>query len=255
MVARAAAIFSIDKIFIFHDTAEQDQHQEISLITTILSYMETPQYLRKKLFRIRPELKYAGVLPPLRTRHHPLTKHARHLIQNEIREAIAISHTKEGTLVDIGVEQNALIRHKRIPLKTRLTVKVHSIEQLEAKIIGRSEIGRYWGYQVIRFDSTLGKLLKKHTFDLTIATSRLGRPFIQTSEELLKRWKISRKTLIAFGAPTRGLYEIVEEENLNLDKVFHFVINTIPQQEVETVRAEEAFFITLGILNLMASKA
>ena len=57
---------------------------------------------------------------------------------------------------------------------------------------------------------------------------------------------------MAFGAPTKGLYEIFKQEDL--DDVTDFVVNTIPHQKVETVRTEEALFVTLGILNLMVAK-
>jgi len=83
MVGRAAAIFGIDEIIVFSDAPGRDQNREIELIKTLLSYMETPQYLRKRLFKIRPELKYAGVLPPLRTPHHPLKSRAKDLIDGE----------------------------------------------------------------------------------------------------------------------------------------------------------------------------
>lgn len=62
--ARAAAIFRIDEIVLFPDLLGTNQNRDINLITTILSYVETPQYLRKHLFKIKPELRYAGILPP-----------------------------------------------------------------------------------------------------------------------------------------------------------------------------------------------
>jgi len=255
MVGRAAAIFGVDEIIVFPDMPERSQSREIDLITTILSYMETPQYLRKQLFKIRPELRYAGVLPPLRTPHHPLQNRIKDLVDGEYREGVAVSHTKEGTFVDVGVEQPALIRDKKIPANTRLTVKIKKPHKLlEVEVASRSEIPQYWGYRVTRSDIPFGKLLKEHTFDLTIATSKYGKPFAETSKKLTTRWMLSKKVLVAFGAPTRGLYEIAKQENLNLDDIVDFVVNTIPHQRVETVRTEEALFTTLGILNLTIAK-
>ena len=255
MVGRAAAIFGINEIIIFPDTPKKDQSREISLITTILTYMETPQYLRKRLFKIRPELKYAGILPPLRTPHHPLPSHAEDLVNGEYREGAVASHTEDGALVDIGVEHHILVGNKKLPINTRVTVKIRKTQKtLEAEVANRSEVPQYWGYQVAISDLTFGKLLKKNIFDLVIATSRYGKPFHEVSQELTRRWNNSKKVLITFGAPTKGLYEIAEQENLNLDNVADFVVNTIVCQEVETVRTEEAVFVTLGILNLMAAK-
>ena len=73
-------------------------------------------------------------------------------------------------------------------------------------------------------------------------------------DELARYWKKSHKILVAFGAPTQGLYEIVARENLKLDEVAHFTVNTIPNQGTETVRTEEALYASLVILNLIIGK-
>ncbi len=254
MVGRAASIFGVDKIIVFPDIPEQKQNREIDLITTILAYMETPQYLRKRLFKIRPELGYAGVLPPLRTPHHPLPNQVRDLVDGEFREGATVAQTKDGTIVDIGVEENALIRNKRFPIDTRLTVRIKKTKPLEAEIVNPTEIGKYWGYRISPINLPFGRFLKKRPFDLVVATSKHGTSITKTSEELMNRMKNARKVLLAFGAPTRGMYEIVNQEKLYLDDVVDFVINTIPNQETETVRTEEAVFVTLGVLNLMVAK-
>ena len=254
MVGRAAAIFGVDKIIIFPDFPEKNQQKEIRLITTILSYMETPQYLRKRLFKIKPELRYAGVLPPLRTPHHPLLDRMEDLNDIEYREGAIISHTDNGTLVDVGVEKHALIPDKMLPIDTRVTVKIKKAEYLKAEIADRSEITEYWGYRSSSINLPLGKLLRKHVFDLVIATSKYGKPISKISKELVNCWEASHKILIAFGAPTQGLFEIVKQENLDLDVISDFIVNTIPNQKVETVRTEEALFVTLGTLTSMIAK-
>ncbi|UCE95820.1 MAG: RNA-binding protein [Candidatus Bathyarchaeota archaeon] len=254
-IGRAAAIFGVDEVVIFPDSYAKNQSREIDLIATILSYLETPQYLRKRLFKIRPELKYAGVLPPLRTPHHPLPKRAKDLVTGEYREGVTVSHVKEGTIVDVGVERHALIRSKKLPKNVRVTVRIRKTKRrLEAEIVSRNEISEYWGYQITCYSRTLGKLLQRQTYDLILATSRNGKPFQGILEELTSRWGTSHKILIVFGAPAQGLYEIVKREGLKLDEITDFVANTIPHQKVETVRTEEALLVTLGILNLMATK-
>lgn len=253
MVGRAAAIFGVDEIIIFSDAPKRNQNREFNLITSILSYMETPQYLRKRLFKIKPELRFAGVLPPLRTPHHPLQNRVKDLVDGEYREGTVIAHTQGGTLVDVGVERHALIRNKKMQINTRVTVRIRKTKRLlGAEVVNRSEIAEYWGYRVTRSCLTFGKLLKKNAFDLIIATSKYGKPFVDVSEELVDRWKASRKIVVAFGAPTRGLYDIAKQENL--DDVADFVVNTVPNQNVETVRTEEALLVTLGILNYMVAK-
>jgi len=255
MVGRAAAIFGVEEIVIFPYTPKRNQRRETDLIATVLSYMETPQYLRKRLFKIKPELRYAGVLPPLRTPHHPLQNRVKDLEDGEYREGAVVSHTKHGSLVDVGVECYAFVRGKKNPIDTRITVKIKKVKKLlEAEVANSSEITEYWGYRVTPLRLTFGKFLKKSDFDLIIATSKYGKPFMESSKEIITHWKTSKNVLVAFGAPTRGLYEIVKQENLNLDDIADFVVNTIPCQRVETVRTEEALLVTLGVLNLMIAK-
>jgi len=77
-IGRAAAIFQVNEIIVYADDPKTSQNRDLALIATLLRYMETPQYLRKRLFELKPELKYAGILLSLRTPHHPL--------QGKIRE-------------------------------------------------------------------------------------------------------------------------------------------------------------------------
>ena len=252
LIGRAAAIFRVDEIIIFPDLLDMDQSRDIDLVTTILSYIETPQYLRKRLFKIRPELRYAGVLPPLRTPHHQLSDRTENLKVGEHREGVVTSLVKGGSLVDIGVERPVLITNTRLSINNRVTVRVTELgKHPRAVLASRGEIKMYWGYRVTVSDVAFGELLKEQTFDLVIATSRRGVPLVDVMGELVKRWKSSRRTLVVFGAPTQGLYEIAKRERLNLDEISHFVINTVPGQGTETVRTEEALYISLAALNLL----
>ncbi|MGQ9565670.1 MAG: putative RNA uridine N3 methyltransferase [Candidatus Bathyarchaeales archaeon] len=254
IIGRAAAIFRVNEVIIYPDMPKVNQNRDIKLASTILSYMETPQYLRKWLFKVVPELRYAGVLPPLRTAHHPLTKKLRDLEVGEYREGVSVSRVKDGVLVDVGVEQPVLVLDKDIKLNKRITVKIIKTQPPpEAMLVNRQEIKTYWGFQITATDMPLGKLIKEGKFDLVLATSRLGTPLAKVKEEILKRWKNAYKVLVAFGAPTHGLYEIVKHENLALEGVVDFVVNTIPFQGTETVRTEEAICASLAILNIITS--
>jgi predicted SPOUT superfamily RNA methylase MTH1 len=252
LVGRAAAIFRVNEIIVFPDLPDTDQRRDASLIATILSYMETPQYLRKRLFKIKPELRYAGILPPLRTPHHPLPNRIKDLAVGERREGVILSLTEAGSLVDIGVERPVLIPNAELPLNTRVTVRVTKLgKHPRASLANRDDIETYWGYRVTVSDVPFGQLVKNQPFDLVIATSRYGTPFAEVAGELARCWKKSHKILVAFGAPTQGLYEIAAHENLKLDEVAHFTVNTIPNQGTETVRTEEASYASLALLNLI----
>lgn len=249
-IGRAAAIFKVDEIIIYPDNAKVNQKNEISLIATLLSYMETPQYLRKRLFKLKPELHYAGILPPLRTPHHPLNRRIKNLKVGEYREGVTLSKTQDGTLIDIGVEQPALMVNKQLPMQKRITVKIVKVEKwVKVELANRNEIPEYWGYTVTVEPKSFGTLVKRG-FDLTIATSKYGAPLADVAEKISERWKKAEKILLAFGAPTKGLYEIVKNEGFNLNDTVDFVVNTIPMQGTETVRTEEALIASLAVFNM-----
>jgi hypothetical protein len=251
LIGRAAAIFRVDEIIIYHDNAKINQNKETSLIATLLSYMETPQYLRKRLFKLKPELRYAGILPPLRTPHHPLNRKIKNLKVGEYREGVTLSKTMEGTLIDIGVEQPALIANEQMPIEKRVTVKITKIEKrVEVELANSNEISEYWGYSVTVEPKSFSALLKRGSFDLTLATSKYGTSLAEIAQKISEKWKKADKILLAFGAPTQGLYEIAKNEGLNLDDIVDFVVNTIPMQGTETVRTEEAFIASLAVLNV-----
>src|SRR3989337_297573 len=112
LVGRAAAIVRVYEVVVYRDDPKHSQDAELDLVATLLSYMETPQYLRKRLFKIEPRLQYAGILPPLRTPHHPVNRRAKDLQAGEYVEGLVLSSVKEGLLVDVGVESPALLRDK-----------------------------------------------------------------------------------------------------------------------------------------------
>ena len=254
LVGRAVSIFRVDEVIVFTDMPKTDQSRDINLISTILAYMETPQYLRKRLFKIQPELQYAGVLPPLRTPHHPLANRTADLKIGEFREGAVIGYSKEDTLVDVGVEQPALVAGVKLQTNTRVTVKITGLgKQPKAILANHKEIKTYWGYRVTVSQVPFGQMVKKKLFDLVVATSHRGKPIDTIMDELVKSWKQSHKILLAFGASTQGLFEIAMHERLKLEDLANFIVNTIPDQGTETVRTEEAVYASLAILNTLES--
>jgi predicted SPOUT superfamily RNA methylase MTH1 len=216
-----------------------------------LAYLETPQYLRKRLFKLDPRLQFAGILPPLRTPHHPLNRKAKNLKVGEYREGVTVSRTEEGVLVDIGVERAALMRETSWALGKRLTLQVVKAgERVEVQAVSKNAVPHHWGYTVTVENRSFGKLVESGKFDLTIATSKIGAKFVDAAEKMAEKWKNADCALVAFGAPARGLHEIVEDEGADLNDVVDFVVNTIPKQGTETVRTEEALLASLAIFNL-----
>jgi predicted SPOUT superfamily RNA methylase MTH1 len=254
LIGRASAIFGVNEIIIYRDLSDPAFKTEANLIATVLRYMETPQYLRKKLFKLKPELRYAGILPPLRTPHHPTAKRTADLKVGEYREGIVIAETKKGILVDIGVEKPALVPQARFSLGERVTVRIENIDEgLVAKPVNSAEIPYYWGYKVTVWEESFGNLARSKRFDLKIATSRYGKTFTMIRDAIAEKWAKAKTILIGFGAPDAGLYEIVRREGLNLDDIVDFVVNTVPGQRTETVRTEEAIIASLAVFNCFLS--
>jgi predicted SPOUT superfamily RNA methylase MTH1 len=253
LIGRAAAIFRINEIIVYSDTPRSpNQKRDRTLIVTLLSYMETPQYLRKRLFAIKLELKYAGILPPLRTPHHPLESRAKNLKVGEHREGVVIAFNDKGSVVDIGVENPVLISGKKLPLNRRITVTVTKAgKPLRVVQANLANINDYWGYTVTSSKGSFGKLAKSGNYDLIIATSKIGMPIQKVSDELSERLEKAKNILVGFGAPSKGLQDIASDEKLSLAKISDYIINTIPDQGTETVRTEEAIYATFALLNVI----
>jgi len=214
--------------------------------------METPQYLRKRLFGMMPQLRYAGIIPPLRTPNHPLTRKQKELRHGEYRDGVVIASQAGQSLVELGVERPIRLNEDRSPIGERITLRVRrtnlgvGFERVSAP---PSEI--YWGYRVNDSKPNLGRLVKGLCFDLVVATSRNGKPITETLAKFRNDWRNAQRVLIAVGSPREGLNEILAREGLILEDVAHVILNTIPFQGTESVRTEEALYATLAVLNAM----
>ncbi|HEX7483499.1 MAG TPA: putative RNA uridine N3 methyltransferase, partial [Candidatus Bathyarchaeia archaeon] len=87
-------------------------------------------------------------------------------------------------------------------------------------------------------------------FDLKIATAKIGDNFMDVANKICAKWHSSQHVLVAFGAPSRGLHEIAQDEGLKLGSIADFVVNMVPNQGTVTVRTEEALLASLAILNV-----
>ncbi|AQL01175.1 hypothetical protein ZEAMMB73_Zm00001d044945 [Zea mays] len=256
-IARAATVFRIDEVVVFDSTpaaengsAGDGEESGARFLVRILEYLETPQYLRRRLFPMHKNLKFVGLLPPLDAPHH-VRKHE----WSEFREGVTLeSDPSKGTLVDVGLSKNVLVEQKLEPGK-RVTVAMGTNRDLTTACIRkvvppstpREQMGSYWGYKV-RYTSNLSGVLKnspfKEEYDHIIGTSEHGQ-IVNSSELTLPTF---RHLLIAFGG-LAGLEESIEEDtNLKgkrADDVFTSYFNTCPNQGSRTIRTEEALLISL----------
>jgi predicted SPOUT superfamily RNA methylase MTH1 len=243
IIARACAIYGVDVVEVFRDP---NGHGELMLIKKVLEFLETPQYLRRRLFPLDEALKYAGVLPPLRIPSHKPKVPVQGLKLGETREGVT---NTDGT-VDIGLEERARLPGSAKP-NVRLTVQVKSKDPLTVIPIARESVRDYWGYVVE--SKSVEEVFSDSRFELKLATSRLGDPLSEKLLEVRASFAKATGVKLIFGSPSRGLFDIVGPD---LVKKSDFVLNLFVDQHVETVRTEEAIFAGLGLVNtLMSEKA
>ncbi len=239
VLARACAIFKIDTIYVYQDG---DNKQDGSLLVMILKYLETPQFLRRRLFPKMNDLKFAGVLQPLKIPSHITPANSKKINRGNVREGIVVS-IKGKRFVDVGINQ-LLQFFGTTSIGKRVTVQFkEGYPKLSVKEINKNEVPDYWGYSV-KERANLFSLLNEWKGNIII-TSRKGKT--ATKEQISKYTKSEQPTLIVFGSPEKGVHEILGGRIKNIQN--SKVLNFFPDQATQTVRLEEALLGTLAIIN------
>jgi predicted SPOUT superfamily RNA methylase MTH1 len=239
VLARACSIFKIDTIYVYQ---EGNYKEDGNLLVTILKYLETPQFLRRRLFPKMNELKFAGVLLPLRIPSHATPANSKKINIGDVREGVVIS-IKGKRFVDVGINE-AIPFFGKTDVGKRVTVQFKSgYPDFSVKEIQRNETPLYWGYTV-KERSNLFSLLTEWRGN-TIITSRKGRT--ATKEQLTKYLSSELPILVVFGSPEKGVHEILGGKMKNIQNAK--TLNFFPNQATETVRLEEALLGTLSIIN------
>ena len=244
ILGRALAIFQADNVVIYNDdnVKNEDGENDGRFIAEVLSYMNTPQYLRKQAFPIKAELKHVGILPPLRTPHHPVNSQPD---VGDYRQGFTVKRNKKGTFVDIGMDNLAFCK-EQLSVKKIFDFKITKIAKKEVIVTPDKPDDVYWGYNVISSNKSLKNSLKLIKPDLVVETTRYGDYIDSIFDELKHKVDECNSIAILFGGPYSSIQEDVSGGNWDLLKV-----NTIPYQGTETVRTEEAVVATLSLFNFM----
>lgn len=252
-IARAAAIFRVDRVIIYNER-DNETHRKLQEIShEILDYLSCPQYLRKTKFKVKPHLRYVGVLPPLKTPNHLVAKNLSDVRLGDVREGIITRLSGSKAEVELGLGKKFFLKldanknRNKVKVGQRMLFKLKDIKNFEVEIASE-EPRNFWCYRVEKCSSSLGVLLKSSEAFFKVGTSRLGVPFYKV-KEMIKKGYEQKGILIAFGGPKRGLKEILHEEKINLYDVFDVVVNTAKDQGVATIRTEEAILISLAVIN------
>lgn len=237
-IARAASIFRVERIVIYRDSPSASQEDGF-LIRDLLSYAETPQYLRRLVFPLMPSLKYAGMIPPLRTPHHPLGS------DNPLfRDGFVLKSGGGASRVEIGLKAPVEVSAD-LPINKRVTLRCLGGKWIPSS---RQEVPLYWGYETRLELKSLLALTKSCSNGFIIATSRLGKPLSSVAGDIQAAMTWEKHISVLFGSPMEGLNEILVREGAKPEDFADVVVNTIPEQGTATVRTEEAVTITLAVM-------
>ncbi|KAK6101196.1 putative RNA methyltransferase family protein [Brugia pahangi] len=277
-IARSAAVFCIDEIIVYDETARMKSQQREDYcngqwypdlpvhsgnvecnfhLAKILEFMECPQYLRKTLFPLQKTLKYAGILNPLDCPHHLRASD----LSVPYREGVVLDKpikAGRGPICNVGLYKEVQI-NEDVTLKTgtRVTVKILDIYSERKRYHGclvnskqiKQEAGLYWGYKV-RLALSLYDALNAEEYDVIIGTSERGKPVSKFEMPFSGKNRI----LIVFGG-LEGLETAVEaDKNISCstpEELFEHYLNVVPGQGSRIIRTEEAIPITLATLRPM----
>ncbi|KAI9015801.1 putative RNA methyltransferase [Phycomyces nitens] len=262
-IARSLVIFNVDEIVIYQDKIQKAHHKVDPnlFLARVFQYMETPQYLRKALVPLSPDLKFAGLLPPLDVPHHPGMHE-----QTRYREGVTLMSNKEdGTLVDVGLFRRVRI-DKAIQPGVRVTVELAPIAAMEtrkgqkplpAKVVSpktpREKMGLYWGYS-IRLASSISRVMTESPYEdgydyMVGVSDRSAKDMYGVSGP-----KEFSHLLVAFGGPMGGLQEAIEaDEDLKVAgedaaEMFDMFIDPNAQSGTRAVRLEESITMVMSVL-------
>ena len=236
-------------------TAKSEFFNPSEYILRNLQYLETPQYLRKHLFKMHSDLKNAGLMNPIECHHH-----LRATDVCEYREGVTLDRpTKKGagSWVDIGLKQQAQIPNLLLP-NHRITVKINNFEDGEASFYEATAVSRktprierslYWGYDVRPADN-ISDLVKNGNYDLKILCNHHEQ--VEGMQELFEfdEVDLSDKSVLIFFSGTDNLEGMIardEGAKLTLEQsisLFDFSLR-FSDFGVQKLRLEEQLFMGL----------
>uniref|UniRef100_A0A6A7G8R0 Methyltransferase C9orf114 n=1 Tax=Hirondellea gigas TaxID=1518452 RepID=A0A6A7G8R0_9CRUS len=258
-IARALTVFNVDEVVVFSENGEPFNNifngarrtDPNVFLCRILQYLETPQYLRRALFKIHPDLRYAGLLNPLDAPHH-LSKNS----DSIYREGVVLKTNleSEGSYVNVGLPKKCFVEQK-LDSDTRVTIKLDKTSsQVKGRVVKhshpRKKRGLYWGYTTRLASGIEGVFTGcpfKHGYDLSIGTSERGEN-VQSTEFKLPKF---RHLVVFVGGPA-GLENCIVRDKEKLkdpSALFDRFINVCENQGSGTIRTEEALLVILSVLH------
>ena len=258
ILGRALAIFQADNVVIYNDDHVKNEDEIFAGFHSKTRYnvrlatkkgvvvKEGTREDLKEFHKIMVETGardgFIGILPPLRTPHHPVNSQPD---VGDYRQGFTVKRNKKGTFVDIGMDKLAFCK-EQLTVKRIFDFKITKIAKKEVIVTPDKPDDVYWGYNVISSNKSLKNSLKLIKPDLVVETTRYGDYIDSIFDELKHKVDECKSIAILFGGPYSSIEEDVSNPNWDL-----FKVNTIPGQGTETVRTEEAVVATLSLFNFM----
>jgi predicted SPOUT superfamily RNA methylase MTH1 len=238
MIARALAVYRVDHVIVYRDPEASED--DVDLLALLLRYAEAPPHLKKRMFPLMDELRYAALLPPLRTPPHNPPKEA---VVGAIVEGLVVGRSRDYCRVYLGRLGVWRLRPCREQSGRRVTVRI--VDPAQRLVEPASWAQYYSGYTVGEAHSIEEALGWARAGGYpVVATSRYGEcPSPRLLCGILSNARRTGGLLILFGGPRRGV----------LDAPHDYTLNTVPLQGSLTVRTEEALHATLAVLNAAES--
>lgn len=276
-IARSLVLFEIDEIIIYVDTAVEaskasglkkaNEDQAVSselfnspavFITRLLQYLETPTYLRKSLFPLQYDLKFAGLLPPLDIPHHIKRDE-----NSRYREGVVIEIDKNDSSsdkVDVGLNHHV---HINRTLQPNVRVTIQMLNDKKGKIVSpsvpRKDHGTYWGYST-RIATTFANVFNEcpyDKYDLKIGLSGKGLKSLDNDQDSEKfTLPTFSHMLLCFGVG-KDLESVIEGDEsmtMNSSNTLDMKLDVFPTDGTRTIRTEEALVIALARLQPLYKK-
>lgn len=270
-IARAATIFNVDEVIVYceagfvSDASQETLEGEFRgagrssdpnvFLARVLQYLETPQYLRKALFPVHKDLKFAGLLNPLDAEHHVKADH-----DVPFREGVVMQRPirqGQGSWVNVGLKKEIQI-DRTLPPGTRVTVQIIEPEGSTTRkvvkgiavspAVPRETKGLYWGY-TIRVATQFSEIWTQSPFDggydLSVGASENGDDLHEDAIAVPP----FKHMVIVFGGLAGLEGAIAADEDIKAGaprELFDLYINACPAQGSRSMRTEESIPITLA---------
>lgn len=246
-IARFCSIYRVNNIYVYRDPLDIDQESYRQVIK-IMRYLGTPPYLRKILFPIDRDLSYVGIAPPVNLDIYREWRAIKDLELPEIRLGTPTGYTREGTILDVGLDKPVLVGGKLVMGR----VYAVRIDKITSKYLRGSLVTSdvYIGYRVVKVRESLPSFLSRYK-GLKIGTSKYGVLYHEIRDDLFRDLYNVGDVLLVFGSYGYGLIDILRHYDLEPNDVFDYFINLVTNQGTDTIRVEEAVAIALSTLRTL----